>query len=74
VRTQEFQTHGVLSAEMLHRLDIVIEEARAVDSTKVVLSPPAHHQVTPSVRVAYHPKTKNYCMHVLVETAVRAAK
>src|SRR6266498_985938 len=28
VRAQEFQTHGVLSAEMLHRLDAVIDHAR----------------------------------------------
>jgi hypothetical protein len=28
VRAQEFQTHGVLSAEMLHRLDAVIDYAR----------------------------------------------
>lgn len=28
VRTQEFQTHGVLSAEMLRRLDTVIDYAR----------------------------------------------
>ena len=29
VRAQEFQTHGVLSAAMLHRLDAVIDSARA---------------------------------------------
>lgn len=29
VRAQEFQTHGVLSAAMLHRLDAVIDYARA---------------------------------------------
>lgn len=28
VRAQEFQTHGVLSAEMLHRLDTTIDYAR----------------------------------------------
>jgi hypothetical protein len=28
VRAQEFQTHGVLSADMLHRLDAVIDYAR----------------------------------------------
>jgi uncharacterized damage-inducible protein DinB len=29
VRAQEFQTHGISSADMLHRLDAVIEYARA---------------------------------------------
>ena len=28
VRAQEFQTHGLLSAEMLRRLDVVIDHAR----------------------------------------------